>query len=72
MEKTINVGTIGHVDHGKTTLTNALVRALDGPRYRVIVVSKRDYDDSDVFGHPIQTTRICKGQRKANKANRWR
>ena len=72
MDKTVNVGIIGHVDHGKTTLTAALVRALGDRRDNVIVVSKRDYDDSDVFGHPIPTTRIGKGQRKANKANRWR
>ncbi len=26
----INVGTIGHVDHGKTTLTAALIMALQG------------------------------------------
>ena len=72
MDRSVNVGTIGHVDHGKTTLTAALVRALGDHRGNVIVVSKRDYDDSDVFGHPIPTTRIGKGQRKANKANRWR
>ena len=72
MDKTVNVGTIGHVDHGKTTLTAALVRALGSQGDNVIVVSKRDYDDSDVFGHPIPTNRIGKGQRKAYKANRWR
>lgn len=72
MDKTVNVGTIGHVDHGKTTLTAALVRVLGSQGDNVIVVSKRCYDDSDVFGHPIPTTRVGKGQRKANKANRWR
>ncbi len=25
----INVGTIGHVDHGKTTLTSAITRCLE-------------------------------------------
>ncbi len=25
----VNVGTIGHVDHGKTTLTAAILHALD-------------------------------------------
>lgn len=68
----VNVGTIGHVDHGKTTLTAALVRVIGTQGDSVIVVSKRDYDDSDVFGHPIPTIRIGKGQRKANKADRWR
>ena len=72
MDKTVNVGIIGHVDHWGATLAAALVRALVSKGENVIVVSKRDYDDSDVFGHPIPTTRIGKGQRKANKANRWR
>ncbi|HLE78747.1 MAG TPA: GTP-binding protein, partial [bacterium] len=26
----VNVGTIGHVDHGKTTLTAAITQALSG------------------------------------------
>jgi len=25
----VNVGTIGHIDHGKTTLTSAITKALD-------------------------------------------
>lgn len=68
----VNVGTIGHVDHGKTTLTAALVRVISASCENVIVLTRRDYDDSDVFGHPIPTTRVGKGQRKANKANRWK
>lgn len=26
----VNIGTIGHVNHGKTTLTNAIQKTLDG------------------------------------------
>ena len=26
----VNVGTIGHVDHGKTTLTSALTKVMSG------------------------------------------
>jgi len=28
----INIGTIGHVDHGKTTLSAAITRVLSGKR----------------------------------------
>jgi len=35
---TVNVGTIGHVDHGKTTLTAALLRVLGEERAAEVVV----------------------------------
>lgn len=38
-----NVGTIGHVDHGKTTLTAAITRVLDG----IGNTNFRDYDQID-------------------------
>lgn len=39
----INIGTIGHVDHGKTTLTAAITRALSGDG----LASFRDYSSID-------------------------
>ena len=36
----VNVGTIGHVDHGKTTLTAAITSA-DSARNRTIVTKRR-------------------------------
>ena len=39
----VNVGTIGHVDHGKTTLTAALTRVCAGSLGRQIVA----YDGID-------------------------
>ena len=56
----VNVGTIGHVDHGKTTLTAALTKVLcgvrtvvmlEGFRRRLIMRRKRSaawYHDCDV------------------------
>ena len=26
----VNIGTIGHIDHGKTTLTSAITKAVNG------------------------------------------
>ena len=39
----INVGTIGHVDHGKTTLTSAITAVLAEQGLAV----KKDYDSID-------------------------
>ncbi|MDB6131822.1 MAG: translation elongation factor Tu [Verrucomicrobiales bacterium] len=39
----VNVGTIGHVDHGKTTLTAAITHTLSEKGY----AEKRDYDQID-------------------------
>jgi len=40
-----NVGTIGHVDHGKTTLTAAITKILSGLR----VCFNKDFTDSLKF-----------------------
>ena len=40
----INVGTIGHVDHGKTTLTAAILKQLGAKGFRA---SKKGVDDID-------------------------
>ena len=39
----INVGTIGHVDHGKTTLTSAMTKVLAGMK----LASYMAFDDID-------------------------
>ena len=39
----VNVGTIGHVDHGKTTLTAAITSVLAGKG----LATKRDYNQID-------------------------
>ena len=31
----VNVGTIGHIDHGKTTLTAAIIPYIDGAHDRI-------------------------------------
>lgn len=46
----VNVGTIGHVDHGKTTLTAALIRVLgDEMAKRVVVVDNYNPSRADEF-----------------------
>ncbi len=40
----LNVGTIGHVDHGKTTLTAAILKCLQGAGF---VAQKKDVSDID-------------------------
>ena len=39
----VNIGTIGHVDHGKTTLTAAITNVLSGKGF----AEKKDYDSID-------------------------
>ena len=39
----VNIGTIGHVDHGKTTLTAAITNVLAGQG----LAEKKDYDSID-------------------------
>ena len=38
----VNIGTIGHVDHGKTTLTSAITTVLANQGY----CKKMDYDQA--------------------------
>jgi len=46
-----NIGTIGHVDHGKTTLTAAITKALSG-------IGKTKFKDySDIDSHPEERAR---------------
>ena len=42
----INVGTIGHVDHGKTTLTAAILNSLNLAGQRVKLESIDDIDNA--------------------------
>jgi elongation factor Tu len=46
-----NIGTIGHVDHGKTTLTAAITKALSG------IGKTRFKDYSDIDSHPEERAR---------------
>jgi elongation factor Tu len=46
-----NIGTIGHVDHGKTTLTAAITRALEG------IGKTRFKDYGDIDHHPEERAR---------------
>ena len=39
----VNIGTIGHVDHGKTTLTSAITSVLSEQG----LAQKKDYDSID-------------------------
>lgn len=43
----VNVGTIGHIDHGKTTLTAALVKVLGEEMAKQVVIV--DPEDADEF-----------------------
>jgi len=47
----VNIGTIGHVDHGKTTLTAAITSVLAGKG----LAEKRDYNQID--GAPEEKAR---------------
>ena len=38
----VNIGTIGHVDHGKTTLTAAITKVLAGKGQAVVQVIRPD------------------------------
>src|SRR5688572_12374694 len=46
-----NIGTIGHVDHGKTTLTAAITRVLSG------IGNTKFKDYSDIDNHPEERAR---------------
>jgi elongation factor Tu len=37
----VNVGTIGHVDHGKTTLTAALCKVLSAEAGHPVIITKQ-------------------------------
>ena len=70
----VNVGTIGHIDHGKTTLTAALVRVLGDEMANGDVVTDTkapiigDYDEcADAPAHP---GRVKSSTRKAARKAR--
>ena len=46
-----NIGTIGHVDHGKTTLTSAITKVLSG----IGATRYKNYDEID--NHPEERAR---------------
>lgn len=71
----INVGTIGHVDHGKTMVTAALMLALANTAYEVvepkpiIIRPLRGLDDP-IFCRDIQ--RKSKGDKRRDRSERRR
>lgn len=75
MEK-INVGTIGHVDHGKTTLTAALTRVCaeswggNSIDAKPIVIRKLHGIDDPIFCRDIQ--RKSKGDKRRDRSERRR
>lgn len=83
MTRHVNVGTIGHIDHGKTTLTQALVKVLgEEMASKVVIVDESNAaevrrmnllcDDLDVSpmasGRPRNAKRNAK--RKADRKAR--
>lgn len=48
-EARVNVGTIGHVDHGRTTLTQALARVLGEEMASRVVVVDGDQIENDAL-----------------------
>jgi len=39
----LNIGTIGHVDHGKTTLTSAITHVLANKAWQKLLISRNRY-----------------------------
>ena len=42
----VNIGTIGHVDHGKTTLTAAITKTLHERQYLLLTLSTKLQTDT--------------------------
>lgn len=70
----VNVGTIGHIDHGKTTLTAALVRVLGEKMAKQVVVVdesnaaefvRKNLDFSEIGASAIGSGRPRNAKRKA-------
>jgi len=72
----INVGTIGHVDHGKTTLTAALTRVCaeawggNSIDAKLIKITKIPAFDDPIFCRDIQ--RKSKGDKRRDRSERRR
>lgn len=68
----LNIGTIGHVDHGKTTLTAAITKVLAAEG----LAEKRDYDSIDnapeerARGITINTTHVEYSTKKKTLCSR--
>lgn len=71
----VNVGTIGHIDHGKTTLTAALVRVLgEEAAKQVIVVDDQSHTGrfeikcASALDEGVHfRSRMGKGEKRRNK-----
>ena len=48
----VNIGTIGHVDHGKTTLTAAITKVLEGQGLGDVHIVRRGSEGVRVAGTP--------------------
>jgi translation elongation factor EF-Tu-like GTPase len=55
----INVGTIGHIDHGKTTLTSAITK----------VLSKQNLAESQEYGYDDNLGKSTNLQRRRREAS---
>ena len=62
----VNVGTIGHVDHGKTTLTAAITSVLSSK----FGGAAKEYEDIDVPFAVIEDVPIFPGCERVNKSER--
>jgi translation initiation factor 2 gamma subunit (eIF-2gamma) len=72
----VNVGTIGNIDHGKTTLTDALVKVLGAEMARKVVIvdgdprtdtklsDLDDYDEAIRWPHSDGKTKSAKRAKK--------
>ena len=54
----VNVGTIGHIDHGKTTLTAALIRVLGEKAAKQVVVVGESHAE-ELIALTAPETLIC-------------
>lgn len=76
----VNVGTIGHIDHGKTTLTQTLVKVLgDEMARQVVVVDEAGASDAhrkglilDVDTYAAAAARPRNNPRKAERKARMK
>ena len=60
----VNIGTIGHVDHGKTTLTAAITQTLADKGF----AEKKNYDEID--GAPRRRSAASRSRRPTSSTSR--